>query len=452
MQHDARTVVVSNSSETLDVLASVLRFSKSLSARKGVLMTFLFIASVIGGAYYVTADRVYQSEGELLIMKSGANVLDANNGGAKVVTDDMPTFEKMMKSDEVIRATMKSLPREHYGDFLGVHASNWERVFRSRLSVTTARDTNIMSVAYRSGSPETAMVVVDSLLAQYIQYVNQIFKQDAADRLQLLYDQRDEVQDRLKVTIEKHGALLETSALVVEEGEKITNIHAESVRQLNQAKIEAAERRSAAHEFYTHLQAAVADGEDLTNYVMQMSSEIGTDLLQKQLGIDSGANSVASHQWEDIVDAEAKLQDKLEHLGPNHPSVRQLQTEIQTKRQRLLELPIDAKQAADNVMQTAIGPQLLALQERRYHLAVNHEKNINESLAAASQRASELNGQLSIINSEKNNIDQLRARLDKLNNAIDSVALDEKHQLHTQIRARLNSKRLRSRPSCRSLS
>ncbi len=433
MQHDARTVVVSNSSETMDVLASVLRFSKSLQARKGVLMTFLLIASVIGGVYYVTADRVYQSEGELMIMKSGANASDANNGGAEVVTEDMPTFEKMMKGDEVIQATIKSLPQDHYGDFVGIRASNWERVFRSRLSVSTARDTNIMSVTYRSGSPETAQIVVDSLLTQYIQYVEHIFKRDAGERLQLFYDQRDDVQVQIDKTSDRHTALLRNSNLIIEEGEKITNIHAEAVRKLNFDLMDAATRRSQAHEFHLRLENAIADGEDLTNYLMQMSDSIGTDLLQKQLGMDTGSGSVAVRQWEDTVDLEAELQDKLERLGPNHRRVRELRTQITTKQQRLRELPENARQAANAVMETGLGPQLLALAKRRHHLAVNHEKNVQANLEVASQKASDLNGQLSQINNEKSKLDQLRNSLDRLNNNIATVALDEQRQLLTQI-------------------
>ncbi len=433
MQHDARTVVVSNSSETMDVLASVLRFSKSLSARKGVLTLFLLIASVIGGVYYVTAERVYQSEGELMIMKSGANASDANNGGAEVVTEDMPTFEKMMKGDEVIQATIKSLPPEHYHDFAGVRASNWERVFRSRLSVSTARDTNIMSVNYRSGSPETAKIVVDSLLTQYISYVEHIFKRDAGERLQLFYDQRDDVQLQIDETIKRHAALLRNSNLIIDEGEKITNLHAEAVRKLNFDLMEAVTRRSQAHEFHLKLENAIADGEDLTNYLMQMSDSIGTDLLQKQLGMDTGSGSVAVRQWEEIVNAEAELQDKLDRLGPNHPKVRELRTQITMKQQRLRELPENARQAASDVMETGLGPQLLALAKRRHDLAINHEKNVQANLEQASQKASDLNGQLALINNEKSKLDQLRNSLDRLNNNIATVALDEQRQLLTQI-------------------
>ena len=61
MNQDAKTVVVSSPSEAMDVLAGVLRFGKSIRNRKGVLTCYLIIASLIGGSYFVLADRVYDS-------------------------------------------------------------------------------------------------------------------------------------------------------------------------------------------------------------------------------------------------------------------------------------------------------------------------------------------------------------------------------------------------------
>ena len=433
MQHDARTVVVSNSSETMDVLASVLRFSKSLSARKGVLLTFLFISCSIGSAYYVTADRVYQSEGELFITKSKANPLDANNSGVDVVSDDMPTFVKMMKGDEVIQATLKALPPEHYTDFVNVRGSNWERVFRARLSVSAARDTNIMTVAFQSQSPETAMVVVDTLLNQYINYVEKIFLRKTKGQLHSLDKQRAEVQQQIDATIEEHATLLSNSGLLIGNDEKIENVYAESVKSLNQEYLEAVEVRDAAKERFFKLRDAVASGEDLTNYAISMTETVGNDLLQKQFAIDTGSSTMAARLLEDVIEAEAKLADKLEYLGPNHPSVKNLRSEITTKRQRIRELPESARQAATGVMQSGLGPQLLEMAKRRYELSENHAESVLTNLQEAQDKASQLNGQLARINSVKATLDQLRNRLDRLNHGTANLTVGEDHQLFTDI-------------------
>ncbi|MBX3438297.1 MAG: hypothetical protein KF861_12455, partial [Planctomycetaceae bacterium] len=108
MDHDSQTVVVSSSSETMDVLAGLLRFAKSLRNRQGVVITYLLAAVIAGGVYYVVADRVYQSDGDLMVLPTGADVMDAKTGKPHIIDRDMPTYERMVKCDPVIRATLKA--------------------------------------------------------------------------------------------------------------------------------------------------------------------------------------------------------------------------------------------------------------------------------------------------------------------------------------------------------
>jgi polysaccharide biosynthesis transport protein len=57
-------------------LTELMRFVQVVRHRKMVLALAILIACGLGAAYYVTAERIYQSSAEVLVLQTGGNLLD----------------------------------------------------------------------------------------------------------------------------------------------------------------------------------------------------------------------------------------------------------------------------------------------------------------------------------------------------------------------------------------
>jgi uncharacterized protein involved in exopolysaccharide biosynthesis len=57
-------------------LTRIVRFLHVVRVRKGLLVTSLFVAVLLGGLYYATAPRLYESSSRLYVLQMGSNVLD----------------------------------------------------------------------------------------------------------------------------------------------------------------------------------------------------------------------------------------------------------------------------------------------------------------------------------------------------------------------------------------
>ncbi|MGE0378122.1 MAG: polysaccharide biosynthesis tyrosine autokinase [Planctomycetaceae bacterium] len=433
MDHDTQTVVVSSSSETMDVLAGLLRFGKSLRNRQGVLITYVLAASVIGGAYYVAADRVYQSDGDLMVLPTGADVMDAKTGKPHIIDHDMPTYERMVKCDPVIRATIRALPHEHRRDLLGIQPGNWERCFRQRVSVSTAKDTNIMSVAYRSSDPETAYAVLSTLFTKYVAYVNGIYVRDSDNRLTILRADRASIEEQIAEKQRRFSQLLKESSLVLGPENEQSNPYADRMKSLNNDLIEAGKNRRQADVLLRSLERAIENGENLQQFSLAMAGNAGIDLFKNEIGTVDG---YAVRKLRDsILEDETKLQNMLnvEGYGPQHSAVKELQARIENRQAELRNLPTIIKEAANAVAQTELAPKLLRMALQSYEIAAENEREIQLRYAAESEQASQLNNQLVEFRQVKQQLETLRVRLDSVLDTMSTIMLGQKHGLFTEI-------------------
>ena len=132
MDRDMKTVVVPSHTETMDVLAGAARFARSLQARKGVLLFFLALAGVIGAVYYVTADRVYESQAEITVLQTGGSLFDPHTGQPRSLEGIMPTYERNVSCDRVIQETIKAIRTQHAPEHMDDLRERADRISGSR--------------------------------------------------------------------------------------------------------------------------------------------------------------------------------------------------------------------------------------------------------------------------------------------------------------------------------
>jgi len=62
--------------DSIDLMAGVLRFLRSVRARLYIVVLMLIFTGSLGAVYYVTADRKFESKAQLLILQTGGDTIE----------------------------------------------------------------------------------------------------------------------------------------------------------------------------------------------------------------------------------------------------------------------------------------------------------------------------------------------------------------------------------------
>ena len=146
-------------------LRLMFRFLRTVRLRSGILIASLVISCIAGAAYYITAQRIYQSNASLYIVRKGGNVAEETQRNTSSPNSDMPTFIELMSRDKVIEGALKRLPKSARVDLVGHNPGQWVKTIKDNLSVSSAFSTTVMDLSYRSKDPKAAAAVLRAMLA-----------------------------------------------------------------------------------------------------------------------------------------------------------------------------------------------------------------------------------------------------------------------------------------------
>jgi polysaccharide biosynthesis transport protein len=395
--------------DSIDLVAAALRFYRSALRRKWVVILCLTVAMSGGTAHYVTATRLYSSRAELIVLQAGGNVLDEERSPKSDITAQMPNFERVLQSDRVLKEAIRALPTEHRVDFLDINGDRWLDRFRSRLSVSTLRQTNVISVTFRSVDPETAYIAVDALLDSYLSFMNTMHQDTTQELVQILSEEKVRTEQELRAK-EKELLDLKRNSQVLFEGaeNKPKNVLTERVFALNKALTEAKERTLEARAMLISIENAVRRGENIQEFAAQINEQLGTELLRMHSGLGAQDNFTRSRIEQEMLRDQAELRSRLEMMGPNHPIVEQLRNRIMMAQAWIETRPQQASDALAKIESETLGPRLVTLARRQYDLAYNREQEFFEQYIRERDEALEVGHQLAQIQLLDNDVQNMR--------------------------------------------
>lgn len=395
--------------DSIDILGAAFRFYRSALRRKWVMVTCVAITSSLGAVYYLTATRLYQSRAELIVLTTGGEAADQDRGQKNSITAEMPNYERILQSDDVLKEALKALPADHRTDFLSVEGDRWLEHFHSRMSVSTIRNTNIISVAYRSVNPETAYIVLNSLLDSYLKAMNDLHQDKALEQLRILSEDKIKTEGELHAKEQELLNLRQKSKIIFGSGDKPTNMLSERVISLNAAWVEAKKQTITSRALWQAIDTAVRNGEDLQEFAIRLNESLGTRLLESHLGVGSATDFATSRVQQDILEARAQLSIKLESLGENHPAIKELQEKIRVSEAYLVTRPQQLSEELARLSARELGPRLLSIALRQYQIDHNQEQDILRQYTQAQNEALEIGQQLAEMELLQNEVNTLRA-------------------------------------------
>ncbi|QDT56144.1 Tyrosine-protein kinase YwqD [Caulifigura coniformis] len=395
--------------EHADLVAWMVRFLKTARARKKTVLLFFTVCSILGVVKYVTSTRLFESHAEVLVLEQGGSVLDKDRGGGRSLTDQMPNFERVFTSDRVLKQTLRELPSEYRSDFLGTSPDRWLDAFRNSVSVSTARRTNLIQVAYRSKDPETAYYVVDALVSASLEFLNSMHSDSALDVLKILRADLNRTEQALQEKQARNTQLTRESQLLFSTDEKVVNVLNEAIIRLNQDLIVAKRETTDARAMKAALETAIKNGDDVQAIAMKLSESLATEFIKAASGLGPSDAQTVARLEQSMVNDQAELQNKLSVLGARHPEVIALDARIRETQRYIVSRKEVIGAVANEQSKTVLAPRLLEIARTRLSLAEANEKELERQFNQLREEALGRNQQVAELQILTAEINQLQS-------------------------------------------
>ncbi len=422
-QPNIKNEAVFAQSESLDLFVTALRFYRSAVRRKWVIILALSVSFSFAAAYYLTTTRMYSSQAKLIVLQSGGNALDEESGKRDELKSQMPNFEQVLQSDNVLKDAVRALPQEHLVDFAQVHGDRWIDHFRSRLSVTTLRNTNVIAVSFRSVSPESAYVVVGAVLDSYLKTMNEMHHSTAQKAMRELIEEKNKGEVILRKKEAEYLRLRSETQVIFGSGDEPTNVLSERVIQLSKELTDAKVKTANARALMNSIETAHQNNEDLQEFAVQLNEGLGMRLMEHHSGLSTDDVYTTSRIHKDLLDDQSKLATLMETRGRNHPEVLEMQSKIKQSSEYLASQHKNKSAALDKMSAEELGPMLVSLARRKYQLAFNHEQESNQQYIHERDEALRVGNQLAKLELLQNEISEERKFQNILLEGIQSKSL-----------------------------
>ncbi|HBN75913.1 MAG TPA: hypothetical protein DD473_08855 [Planctomycetaceae bacterium] len=416
-----------------NALQTILRFLQSLLRRKWTVMAWLTFTVSLGMTYFALAPRKYESSAELLVLHTGDGNVDQTQQSQRTLQDYLPTYTKVLASDEVLKGALVRLPDTARTKFIGMTKHQAIEKLRSSLTVNTARQTNLLEVKYCSESPEESSTIVTEILNSYFKFMHEMHESSSGQMLDTLTKERDNIQNQILVKQSELLDLQRESDSLIGTGDNVMSVVNERVIELNHALAKAQQESIQARSYYTAVEQAVRNGESLQQLMNQSNQTLANELMKLSAGVDSRDSYAYARLQQQLIEDESSLRDKLNgKLGPNHPEVLELQERVKAARDWMNGRGQQASQDSKQLTRD-MGPQMLEMAKQRYQHAVTHEQDIYQRFMQEKQLASQMNQRLMLLQLAERDLSRLQSDYDMMRDRINTIDLNKQSSLRTRI-------------------
>lgn len=375
-----------------------IRFLRIVRRKLPTLTACMILGAIIGTAWYVTATRKFESSSEIMVLKTESNVLEgSNSSNHRTIQDNMPNYQRVLSSDEVLTEAIKRLPKEHRIDLKGVPKAKWTGEIRKNLSVSSPRQTSLLQVRFVSRNPKTAAFVVNAIVESYLSFMRKIHKSDSKESLELLSREESRIGAELQAKERELTDLKRETGILIQGDEHFSHFIIQQTVKLNDALVEAQQKTLEAKALVASVQNALEQGADLQSFLQQAASDVSREFMMREMGINSSDAYTVAKREDDLLTDQTQLQTMLKTYGPNHPQIIRLQTQIQQTKKWLAERSQVVSTTMKQVRERELGPKLLEIVQQRLFQATAHERAISLAFENMQGQAIALNDKMAQI-------------------------------------------------------
>lgn len=400
------------------LVQSALRLILAVRYRKNLVAAVMTAVVLLGGLYYATAPRKYASKAALLITQTKPDRLDTSiTNDESVRQNTMPTFENIARSATVIEGALKNLSGSDLIDLRDLPRKSWVNRIKAGITAKAIRSTNVLEVNYQSKDPQVAANVVRALVQSFIEFIDRNHRGTAGELIQSLTKERTNLSEKLA---RKREELLEARRQFsdMDVGSDIA-LHPMVKRAVdfNDALIAAQKKRVEFEALLFSLQTAIANGDDLGQYMISVGDVVGREMLLSSLGLGNRESYTQASLEKGLLEDRAALHTALQNLGPNHPEVVALTGRVRMTEEYLASAQQRITQRLSEINQSQLGAWLMGIVRQKRDEALQQEKILAYNFEQTRAEAVNLSGQLA-------HLEMLEREVERMNN-MDTVLFNQ---------------------------
>lgn len=310
--------------------------------RKGLLLAGVGVAFLLGTIYFLSRDTVYETRSSILVHPLG----DALSGRNDERANFMPTHIRLVTGKAVVERAVERLKMSR------PDRADWPMPdgLADSLKATSQKDTEILEIAYRTKDKGDAVPVLETVVGAYLDFVNETHRSTSRDILQILTQQKDELDRQLRAK-EKELLTLQESGDVLSSEDDKNNVALARFASINNAFTQASMRRLELEARHQALKKTIARGESIDAYLIRDLDRIGRETVAQCLGLRLDSENYEFHQSAErraIANDQLELQQLSAVLGPNHPRLLLLQERIRLASQSMRNERLTPEQKVKN--------------------------------------------------------------------------------------------------------
>ncbi|MCH8839732.1 MAG: polysaccharide biosynthesis tyrosine autokinase [Planctomycetes bacterium] len=417
---------------TGDLMVSVLRFMRMVRLRKHVVLSTLYVFFLLGAVYYFLAPRLFESSARILIVDQPKGPLETV--GSLITNDNtMTTHRELVVSPVVIQRAIQLLDAKYLTELQDKRPQKWVESIALQLRAAVTRKTNIIDVSYRSQNPEAAAAIVRAIIQAYLDFVDENHKGTAGEISSLLTEKRDQIQETL-ITKQRELQRLrqEVGHLSVSSDDQIIEPMIQRALSLNEALLNAQEKRVVLQATLTSVEEAFAKGEDISQHLMGIESIAGQRMLLALIGMGPEDLRVLGEQKQKLLSTEQEIQGLRNVYGPNHPHMQELRQKLTVLQQYLASNHMGARRRPEDGGNAMPDQVVLDMLRQSVVQAKQVEKQLNDSYVLARSDAAAQSGALLQLRTLEREVARTEALSDSL---IVSIAEIDMRRVQAPIKA-----------------
>ena len=410
-------------------MQTILRFLRAVQYRKGVIIVALVASCLLGGLYYTTTSRVYESRAELLIQQMGEMGVNlSESAGRNRTKDSMVTYKNTLCSEVVIEDALAKLPPEYRACLADAPRDRWAEALQANLNVTIVRNSTILKIAYQSERPYEAEAVVQSIIQAYLDFMNKLHQNAAGEVYDIFHREKISLEKQIQAKqYELVAARRNAEELEIRDGEKGTSVVIKSAITRNEAWNEAHKERLDAQARLVAIEAAVRGGEDLVEFALTTADKMGGERFLQRLGLNLPDPNAASHIRRQLTEDQAKLQSALQVYGNAHHKVREIQERIQASGYLLQNQHRMNRAQLHQISNDELAGLLLDTARQQFKQAAARENLALSSYEEAKHAAVALDGARAQLDMLKLDWDHLQRTYEIVLERLKDINLDQKN-------------------------
>lgn len=293
-------------------LQAAARFFRAVRYRKGTVIVALVAAGLLGGLYYATVPREYRANGRIEVKP----YISREPSSFNTMEVILETKRLEVISDEVLKRAMKRLPTEEIEELKGRPERKQLDTLRARLQAATPRRSTIIDISYRSRTAQAAALVVDAVIAAFLDFTGAETVRAAKISLKRATDWRDQLTAEIyrlqNVLTELDGQIINFPA--ADKSGQETNAEISKIMLLQPQLLAAETELARALWKKEHVEDVLRQGGSLKTLLTLVFDKAGSEVAQL---LNQRSTTLG------------RLQGLRPVYGPQHSSIRELETQIQ---------------------------------------------------------------------------------------------------------------------------